>query len=157
MNEFKADREEFEKLYAQAMKECDDNKDPSPETIITLLEKQTDIEKKVDTIKLSTKADLSKTERKWRTEAKNYLRELSQALDNYSNHDAERLKKYIFTGKTMGDLMQHMVSKGLRFAHPNKEDDNLYASIFFLMRYSYQDFGKNPDKAVVNSTAHLGC
>jgi hypothetical protein len=154
--EFKEDREEFEKLYAQAKKESDDNKNPSPETIVSLLEKEAEIEKKVETIKLSTKTDLPATETKWRSEAKNYLREVNQSLNNYSLHDSERLKKYVFSGKTMGDLVEHMVSKGLRFSHPNKEDNNLYASIFFIMRYAYQgaksgDTNSIPEEAALNT------
>jgi hypothetical protein len=147
MKVFDADRAEFEELYQKAMKEIEENKNPSPETVIRLLEKKSDIEKKVDSIKLSSKADLQTTEMKWRSEAKNYLRELNQTLDNYSNHDSERLKKYIFKGKTLGDLLQHMVANGLRFAHPKKEDSNLYASIFFLMRYAIKEV--SPAKSFV--------
>jgi hypothetical protein len=139
MKEFDGDRAEFEKLYAQAMKESDENKNPSPETIIRLLEKKAEIDKKVDSIKLSITEDLRTTEMKWRSEAKNYIRDLTQSLNNYSVHDSERLKKYIFSGKTLGDLIEHMVSKGLRFSNPNKEDNNLYASIYFSMRYAFKE------------------
>ena len=76
---------------------------------------------------------------KWRAEARNYLNQLTETLNNYSNHDAERLKKYAFSGKTVGDLLEHMVGKGLRFANPAREDRNLYASVFFLMRYAFKD------------------
>ena len=139
MRDFKEEREAFEKLYDQAMQETSDNGTPNPDTVVALLEKKSDIDQLVAGTTLSSKADLRTTEMKWRAEAKNYLAQLTETLNNYSNHDAARLKKYAFSGKTVGDLLEHMVSKGLRFANPAREDRNLYASVFFLMRYAFKD------------------
>ena len=130
MRAFNDERAAFEKLYDQAMQETGENGTPSPDTVVALLEKKTDIEQLVAGTTLSSSADLRTTEMKWRSEAKNYLNQLTETLNNYSNHDADRLKKYAFSGKTVGDLLEHMVGKGLRFANPAKEDRNLYASVF---------------------------
>lgn len=139
MAAFDADRQEFEKLYGQAMEESAEKGRPRPETVIALLEKKSDLERLIATIKLSSKADLQRTETKWRTEATNYLKQVTDALNSYSTHDSERLTKYAFSGKTVGDLLEHMVGKGLRFANPKKEDRNLYASVYFLMRFAFKD------------------
>ena len=84
-------------------------------------------------------------ETKWRREAKVFIRDLTHTLGNCSRLDSEKLSKYAFQGKTLGELINHLDSKGLRFSHPSEQDANLYASIFFIMRYAYQERRNNPN------------
>ncbi len=156
--EFQAERGEFEKLCDQAVKEINENNSPSPETIGDLL-KQTDaIDKTLDSLPLSDSPNVRAVENKWRKEAKAFIRELTKTLGDTSRLDSEKLSKYAFRGKTLGELIDHLNAKGLRFSHPNDVDANLYASIFFAMRYAYQggksdDANNVPEKSASNSPA----
>jgi hypothetical protein len=114
-----------------------------------LLKRVEAIEKGLDGLPLSDNPSIRSVETKWRKEAKVFLRELTQALGNCSKLDSEKLSKYAFRGKTLGELIDHLDSKGLRFSHPGEQDANLYASIFFIMRFAHQDHEKS-------STDNLG-
>jgi hypothetical protein len=46
---------------------------------------------------------------------------LTETLNNYSNHDAERLKKYAFSGKTVGDLVARRLKIDIRAALQNRQ------------------------------------
>ena len=129
-------------LCGQAVNEINANSTPSPETIGDLL-KQTDaIDKKLDGLPVSDSENVRAVETKWRKEARSFLRELTRTLGNCSKLDADKLSKYVFQGKTLGELIDHLDAKGLRFSHPSEQDANLYASIFFVMRYAYQEYEK---------------
>ena len=133
--EFQHEREECERLCDEAVKEIDANNSPTPETIGDLLKQVDAIDKKLDAFPLSDSTNVRAVENKWRKEAKDFMRELTQALGNCSRLDSGKLSKYAFRGKTLGELIDHLNSKGLRFSHPSDQDANLYAAIFFIMRY----------------------
>lgn len=140
--EFERERDAFEKTCDQAVKEIDANNSPSPETIGDLLKQADAIDKKLDSLPLSDSQNVRAVETKWRKEAKAFIRELNRTLGNCSRLDSEKLAKYVFQGKTLGELVDHLNSKGLRFSYPGEQDANLYASIFFIMRYAYQECEK---------------
>ncbi len=142
--EFEEERDAFEAVSNQAVKEIDAGGSLSPETVLDLLKKVAAIEEKVDAVPLSEYASVRSMETKWRKEAKAFLRDLNQTLGNCSKLDSEKLSKYAFQGKTLGELINHLNSRGLRFSQPGQEDANLYASLFFVMRYAYQEFEKGP-------------
>jgi hypothetical protein len=150
--EFEEDRNAFEAVCNQAVKETDAGGSLSPETVLDLLKKVAAIEEKLDAVPLSEYASVRTMETKWRKEAKAFLRDLNQTLGNCSKLDSEKLSKYAFQGKTLGELIDHLNSKGLRFSQPGQQDANLYASIFFLMRYAYQEFGKDPEGTASNAS-----
>ena len=144
--EFEEERRTLEAVCNQAVKETGAGGSLSPETVLQLLKDVAAIEEKVDAIPLSDHASVRSMETKWRREAKVFLQDLNQTLGNCSKLDSEKLSKYAFQGKTLGELIDHLNSKGLRFSQPGQQDANLYASIFFLMRYAYQEFEKGPTK-----------
>lgn len=137
--EFQHERDEFESLCDQAIKEINANKSPSPETISDLLKQADAIDQKLDSLPLSDSQNVRVVETKWRKEAKAFIRGLNRTLGNCSRLDSEKLSKYVFQGKTLGELIDHLNSKGLRFSYPGEQDANLYASLFFIMRYAYQE------------------
>ena len=136
--EFQEERDEFETQCDMAIKEINTNGSPSPETISDLLKQLDAIDTKLDGLPLSDSQNVRAVETKWRKEAKAFIRELMRTLGNTSKLDSEKLSKYVFRGKTLGELIDHLDSKGLRFSHPSEQDANLYASIFFIMRYAYE-------------------
>ncbi len=142
--EFQDERNEFDAQCSQAVKEINANGTASPETIMALLKKVEAIDNTLDTLPLSDNPSIRSVEAKWHKEAKAFLRELTRTLGNCSKLDSERLSKYIFQGRTLGELIDHLDSKGLRFSHPGEQDANLYASVFFIMRYGYQELEKGP-------------
>jgi hypothetical protein len=144
--DFQEERDAFDAQCDKVVKEIDTNGCPSPETIMELLERASAITKKIDALPLSDNPDVRAIEGKWRREAKAFMRELTQTLGNSSKLDSEKLAKYAFQGKTLGELIDHLDSKGLRFSHPGQQDVNLYASIFLGMRYAYQEFEKGPQE-----------
>ena len=143
--DFQQERDDFDRLCDEAVKEIDANKSPSPETIGDLLKQADAIDKKLDALPLSDSQNVRAVENKWRKEAKDFTRELTRTLGNCSRLDSEKLSKYVFQGKTLGELIDHLNSKGLRFSHPSEQDANLYAAIFFIMRYAYQEYGAAND------------
>jgi hypothetical protein len=126
--EFQQERDTFEKLCDDAVKEINDNNSPSPETIGDLLKQADAIDKKLDSLPLSDSPNVCAVENKWRKEAKAFIRELTKTLGDSSRLDSEKLSKYAFRGKTLGELIDHLNAKGLRFSHPNDVDANLYAA-----------------------------
>jgi hypothetical protein len=147
--EFQQERDQFERLCDQAIKEIDVDNSPSPETISDLLKQADAIDGRLDSLPLSDSQNVRAVETKWRKEAKAFIRELIRTLGNCSKLDSEKLSKYVFQGKTLGELIDHLDSKGLRFSHPCEQDANLYASIFFIMRYAYQE-GEKSSKTVLD-------
>lgn len=143
--DFQEERDAFDVQCNKVVEEIDSNGSPSPEAIVDLLEKAAAIEKKIDAIPMSENRNVRSVESKWQKEAKAFIRELTQTLGNCSKLDSEKLLKYAFQGKTLGELITHLNSNGLRFSHPGQQDSNLYASIFFTMRYAYQEFEKDPN------------
>jgi hypothetical protein len=143
--EFKEERDNFETICDKVVKEVAANNSPTPETVIELLKMVDKIDKKIDEIPMSEDTEMRLIENKWRKEAKLFIRELKGTLGNCSKLDSEKLSRYIFQGKTLGDLIAHMNSNGLRFSQPNANDANLYASIFFIMRYSFKDISGTED------------
>jgi hypothetical protein len=137
--ELDQERSEFEVLCSQAIKEIDESGSLSPQTVLALARKAAAVEGRVDSIPLSEAASVRAMETKWRTEAKVFLRELNRTIQNSGRLDSVRLSKYVFRGKTIGELIDHLGASGLRFSAPEKEDSNLYASIFFSMRYGYRE------------------
>jgi hypothetical protein len=142
--DFKDERDQFERQCEKAIEEINTNGSVTPETIVDLLKKAEAIGKKLDSLPMSDSASIRSVETKWRKEAKAFLSELSKTLGICSKLDSEKLSKYVFQGKTLGELIEHLNAKGLRFSHPGEQDANLYASVFFLMRYAYQECEKGP-------------
>ena len=141
--EFQQERNDFDASCDQALKEINEKGSPSPETISDLLKQADAIDQKLDSLPLSDSQNVRAVEIKWRKEAKAFVRELTRTLGNTSMLDSGKLSKYVFRGKTLGELIDHLDSKGLRFSHPSEQDANLYASIFFIMRYASQAGGKS--------------
>lgn len=142
--DFGQEREAFELLCDQAIQEMGAKGAPSPDTIMSLLKSLDTIGTKINSIVLSDSPDIHAVETKWRMEAKGFVQELSRALGNTSRLESSRLTTYVFDGRTLGDLIVHMNKHGLRFSKPDGRDVNLYASVFFLMRYALQESGKQP-------------
>jgi hypothetical protein len=139
--EFQQERKDFDIACDQAVKEINEDGSPSPEVISDLLKQLDAIDQKLDGLSLSDSANVRAVETKWRKEAKSFIRELIRTLANCSRLDSDKLAKYVFKGNTLGELLDHLNSKGLRFSHPSEQDANLYASIFFIMRYAAQRGG----------------
>lgn len=148
---FAEERTAFDAACDTAIKQINTSRSPSPDTILAMLKILSEMNGKVDALPLSDSADVRNVETKWRKEAKEFLRELARTLGNSSRLDADKLGQYVFHGKTLGELLTHMDAKGLRFAQPNGEETNLYASVFFLMRHAYQGTGQGGDSRAVAS------
>jgi hypothetical protein len=145
--EFQQERNDFDVSCDQAVKEVNENGSPSPETIGDLLKQLDAIDKGLDALPLSDSLNVRVVETKWRKEAKSFIRDLTRTLGNCSRLDSEKLSKCVFTGKTLGELLDHLNKYGLRFSHPSEQDENLYASIFFVIRYASQECGKSAGDA----------
>ncbi len=137
--EFREGRHAFEVVSDKAVQEIRSKGSPSPETILDLLAQLGKIEEAISSCPLPENASTRSVEMKWRNEAASFIRELRRTLANSSRLDAEKLAGYIFRGNTLGELFSHMEARGLRFSRPDEGDANLYASVFFMMRFAYQD------------------
>jgi len=145
--EFQEQRQQFEELCDQALKEIDASGSPSPETVTGLLGMVDSINRTLDALPLSDSADIQAVEMRWRKEAKAFTREMFRSLASTSKLDPEKLSKFVFTSSTIGELIQHLNSKGLRFARPCEQDANLYASVFFIIRYVLDEYEKSQGAA----------
>jgi hypothetical protein len=154
--EFQQERSAFDAECSGAAKEINSKGAASPETITSLLKMVAAIESKLDAMPTSDNPNIRAVETKWRRESKTFLRDLTRTLGDTSKLDAERLAKYVFHGKTLGELVEHLNANGLRFSHPAEQDANLYASVFFVMRYAYQDAGKDAQAGGAQSAADGG-